>query len=170
MHLQYLQYSAYIPLTNRGSSYRPHFSTSIYCPNAKYEGHEFKRKKQGAVTHSTDPKNEVNTMFIISLRNWIKLKSTPQGQVVHTLEYGLPNQPITLHVVPERYNSNIYSFIHSFIRSFIPGQRHRGMGGDTREVNTSRSNLPVFVPDLSVQYLFSSSITSVSCTVMNKCN
>ena len=38
---------------------------SIYRPNAKYEGHEFKRKKQGAVTHSTDPKNEVNMMFII---------------------------------------------------------------------------------------------------------
>ena len=31
------------------------------------------------------------------------LASTPQNQAVHTLEYRLGNQPITVHVVPERF-------------------------------------------------------------------
>ena len=43
------------------------FSTSVYGPSAKHEGHELKRRKQGAVTHNTDRKNEVSKMFIISL-------------------------------------------------------------------------------------------------------
>ena len=38
------------------------------------------------------------------------------------------------------------------------------MGGDTSGVNVSRSNFPVFVPAFSIQYLFSSSIISASCT------
>lgn len=125
MHLQYLQYSAQNLWLTEVQVTNHIFSMSIYCPNAKYEGHEFKRKKQGAVTHSTDPKNEVNTMFIISLRNWIKLKSTPQGRVVHTLEYGPLNQPITLHVVPERYNCIIYSFIHTWTKTSRNGRRHQ---------------------------------------------
>lgn len=45
-------------------------------------------------------------MLITSLGNLIELESTPQRQAVHTLEYRLLNEPITVHVVPERYDDN----------------------------------------------------------------
>lgn len=43
--------------------------TSIYGPNAKHEGHEFRWKKRGALTYSTDRENVVRKMFNIFLRN-----------------------------------------------------------------------------------------------------
>lgn len=51
-----------------------------------------------------DQEHEVSEMFITSLGNLIELESTPHSQADHTLEYGLLNQPITAHLVPERYN------------------------------------------------------------------
>ena len=55
-------------------------------------------------------------MFIKSLGNWIEWESTPQIQAVCTLEYGLLNQPIKVHVVPERYNNNNNNFNTIFTR------------------------------------------------------
>ena len=78
------------------------FSTSIYGPSVKHEGHELKRKKQCVVTSSTDRENEVSKIFIISLGNWIELESTPRSQAVRALKYGPLNQPITAHLVPSR--------------------------------------------------------------------
>ena len=62
------------------------------------------KKKQGAITYSTEQENKVSKTFIISLGNWIEQESTPQSQAVCTLEYRPLNQPITAHIVPERYN------------------------------------------------------------------
>ena len=64
------------------------FSTSIYGPGGKHEGHELRWKIQDALTYRTDRENEVSKMFIISLGNWIELESTPQSQAVCTLEHG----------------------------------------------------------------------------------
>lgn len=50
-----------------------------------------KYKVQLCVTDSTDTENDVREMFIISLENWIKLKSTPRGQAVRGLENGRLN-------------------------------------------------------------------------------
>ena len=61
-------------------------------------------EKNGAITYSMDRENEVRKMFITSLGNLIELESTPHSQADRTLEYGLLNQPITAHLVPERYN------------------------------------------------------------------
>lgn len=63
-----------------------------------------KRKTQGAVTYSMDRGNEVSKMLITSLGNLIKLER--QRQAVHTLEYRLLNESITVHVVAERYDDN----------------------------------------------------------------
>ena len=38
-------------------------------PSAKHEGHEFKWKTQGALTHKTDRENEVSKMIVESLGN-----------------------------------------------------------------------------------------------------
>lgn len=46
------------------------------------------------------------SMFIVSLGNWSELESIVLNQVVHTSEYGLPNQPITVHEA-ERCNNKI---------------------------------------------------------------
>ena len=43
-------------------------------------------------------------MLIVSLGNLIELESTPQSQAVYALDFG-PNQLITVHVVPERYDT-----------------------------------------------------------------
>ena len=34
-----------------------HFSTSIYGPSVKHEGHKLKKKRQGAITYSMDQEN-----------------------------------------------------------------------------------------------------------------
>ena len=47
-------------------------------------------------------------MFIVPLGNWIQLESTPQSQAVCTLECRPLNQPITLHLVPDKYNNINY--------------------------------------------------------------
>ena len=75
---------------------------------AKHEVHELKWKKQGAVSYSTDQENEVSKMFIIPLGHWIELANTPRSQVIRSLKYGPLNQPITAHVIPERYNEMIH--------------------------------------------------------------
>ena len=51
---------------------------------------------------SHNQENKVSKMFTLSLRIWIKLGSRLQSQAVPTVEYGLLNQPITVHIVPER--------------------------------------------------------------------
>ena len=59
----------------------------IYAgPSAKHEGHEFKWKTQGALTHKTDRENEVSKMVVESLGNGIELESTPRSQAVRTLK------------------------------------------------------------------------------------
>ena len=63
-------------------------------------------KKKGAVTYITDRENKVSKMFIISLGNGIELESTLQSRTVCTLEYTPLNQPITVHIVPERCNKS----------------------------------------------------------------
>ena len=55
-----------------------------------------------------DQENSVIKLFIVSLGNLIKLESTPQSQGVHTSNYELLNQPITVHVVPERCNTKCH--------------------------------------------------------------
>ena len=52
-------------------------------------------------------------MFITSLGNWIALESTPRSQAVRILL----NQPITTHVVPERYNKTVQSYRDLFPRA-----------------------------------------------------
>ena len=37
------------------------------------------------------------------MRHCIEQDSTPENQAVHTLDYRPLNQPITAHMVPERY-------------------------------------------------------------------
>ena len=88
------------------------FSTSIYGPSEKQEGHELK-KKQSAMTFSTEQENKVSKMFIISLGNSIEQESTLQSQAVCTLEYRPLNQPITAHIVPERYNKTCEDIMFS---------------------------------------------------------
>ena len=46
-------------------------------------------------------------MFIVPLGNRIQLESTPQSQAV-SLECRPLNQPITLHLVPDKYNNINY--------------------------------------------------------------
>lgn len=58
---------------------------------------------------STDQKNEVSKMFIVSLGNWNELESTPQSQGVRTLKY-LLNQLIIAHLILERYDEFQYIF------------------------------------------------------------
>ena len=70
-----------------------------YCANEKEE-------HWGATTYSSQQETEVSKMFLIFLGNWNKQESTP-CQVVPSLEYGLLNQPITAHMVLERYNKYI---------------------------------------------------------------
>ena len=41
----------------------------------------------------------------------IELKSRPQSQAVHALERGWLNPPITLHIIPERYNEVVYPLL-----------------------------------------------------------
>lgn len=60
---------------------------SIYGPNERQKGHDLKwEKKQVDVTNSTNRESEFSKMFVISLRNWIEVGSTPRNQVVPTLE------------------------------------------------------------------------------------
>ena len=79
------------------------FSTSIYDLSVQNEGHKLKWIKQDVITYSTDQETKVNKMFIIYLGNWIKLELKHiLSQAVSTLEYGLLNQPIIVHAIPER--------------------------------------------------------------------
>lgn len=51
---------------------------------------------------------------------------------------------------------------------YSPGQRQFGIGGDTKGVNVSKSNLPDLEEDFRSQYLFSNSMMSNSCTAQVK--
>jgi len=88
-----------ITIDSHESSYS--FKSSFTnCANEKEE-------HWGAITYSSERETEVSKMFIISLGNWNKQESTPWRQTVPSLEYGLPNQPIIAHMVPERYNKTL---------------------------------------------------------------
>ena len=48
--------------------------------------------------------NKKSKDFLVCFPAQVELESTPGSQAVHTLEYGLLNQPITAHLVLERSN------------------------------------------------------------------
>ena len=48
--------------------------------------------------------NKEKLFSALSHRNLIELESTPLSRAVCTLNYGQLNQPITGHIVPEKYN------------------------------------------------------------------
>lgn len=61
-------------------------------------------EKTGCHNFQTKQTKLVRCLYSISLGCWTELGSTPPSQVVHMLEYRPLNQPITVHVVSQRYN------------------------------------------------------------------
>jgi len=77
-------------------------------PKCKAWGPWIEVEKQCGATYRTDWENEASSMFITFLGNWIEPESTPQSQAVCTLHYGPLNQPVTVQVLPERYDNTSY--------------------------------------------------------------
>jgi len=69
------------------------------------------------------------------------VESTPHSQADRTLEYGLLNQPITAHLVPERYNK-----MTSFLKLTFSWHMRKKKFQPTRS--------PILIPFLGVSRMF----------------